>query len=165
MSNLGAKEELGEVEGAKRVFDWPGEYEVSDIPIIGFQAWTKTKSKEEETGKGEKTIIFCFEVDGIKICHLGELGHSLTSDMVKELGDIDILMIKIGKGSNLDTKKATEVIEAIEPRVIIPMGDEDLTAALKGIWEDKIETADTFTIKSITELPEDQTKCVVLNRA
>lgn len=164
LSSIGGKENLGEVEGASRVFDWPGEYEVKDIPIKAYQAWTKAKSKEEETGKGDKTIIFCFEVDGMKVCHLGDLGHTLTSDMLKEIGDVDVLMVKIGKNSNLDTKKANEVIEAIEPRVIIPMSDEDPAAALKGIWSDKIETLEKFVVKDLKELPEEQTKCVVLSR-
>ena len=155
------------VEGSKKTFDWPGEYEISDIPIVGFQAWTQSRSKEEETGKsGEKTIIFCFQVDGIKICHLGELGHILTSDMVKEIGDVDVLMIKVGKNTNLDLKKAIEVIEAIEPRIVIPMGENNSQdSLLKELGGDKVEIQDKFTIKSVTELPDDHMRWVVLNKS
>lgn len=169
LSSLAAKEELGEVEGATKVFDWPGEYEIKDIPIVGFRAWNKSRSKEGEENKSDsgaspadKTIIFRFQVDGIKICHLGELGHTLTSDMLKEIGDVDVLMLKVGKNSNLEAKKAGEIIEGIEPRIIIPMGDENPTAALKGIWSDKVETMEKLVIKSRTDLPEDKTRCVVL---
>ena len=164
LSSLAKKEELAPVEGATKVFDWPGEYEIKDIPVVGFSAWTKSRSKEEEGDKGENTILFRFQVDGIKVCHLGELGHTLTSDMLKEIGDVDVLMIKIGKNSNLEAKKASEIIEGIEPRIIIPMGSEDLNTALKGIWSDKVETMDKLVIKSKADLPEDKTRCIILSQ-
>lgn len=164
LSSLDKKEELGEVEGATKVFDWPGEYEIKDVPIVGFQAWTQSRSKEGEENTSPKTIIFRFQVDGIKICHLGELGHTLTSDMLKEIGDVDVLMLKVGKNSNLEAKKASEIIEGIEPRIIIPMGDEDPATALKGVWSDKVETMEKLVIKSRTDLPEDKTRCVVLSK-
>ena len=165
LSSLGAKEALSVVDGATKIFDWPGEYEIKDVPIVGFPAWTKSKAKEEEGDKGEKTIVFRFQVDGIKICHLGVLGHTLTSDMLKEIGDVDVLMVKVGKSSNLEAKKASEIIEGIEPRIIIPMGGEDMEVALKGIWADKVENMDKFVIKSKADLPEDKTRCIVLSKS
>lgn len=155
----------GEVEDVERVFDWPGEYEMKDVPIIGFRAWTKSLSKEEEEKqKGEETIIFYFEIDGIKICHLGEVGHVLTSDMVKQLGDIDILLIKTGEVSNLDKKKALEIVEEIDPRVVIPMGLVDHNSLLKEIGVDEIEEMDIFTIKQASELPDDKRIYVALKQ-
>jgi len=165
LSSLGEKETPAHVEGATKVFNWPGEYEIKDVPIVGFQAWTKSKSAENEKEKIEKTILFRFQVDGVKVCHLGELGHTLTSDMLKEIGDVDVLMVKIGKGSNLEAKKASEIIEGIEPRIIIPMGEDDLKGALKGIWSDTVEVMDKLVIKSRADLPEEKTRCVILNKA
>lgn len=153
-----------EVKGEPKIFDWPGEYECRGIPIIGFQAWTKSRSKEEEEGQGEQTIIFYFEINDIKICHLGSLGHILTSEMVNKIGDVDILMVAVGKDSNLNDKKALEVIEAIDPRVVIPMGDENPGASLKEIGSEPVEAENSFEIKSASELPDDKRKYVVLNR-
>ncbi|MBT4917673.1 hypothetical protein HON58_04515, partial [Candidatus Peregrinibacteria bacterium] len=100
---LSSLEDPSEVDGVRKIFDWPGEYEVCEVPIVGFQAWTKSKSKEEEEKQvGDPTILFYFEVDGFKCLHLGDLGHVLTSDMVNEIGDVDILMIKCGSNSNLE---------------------------------------------------------------
>lgn len=148
-----------EIEGDFKVFNWPGEYEVKDIPLNAYSA--KTTGKDE----GENTLIFFFEIGGIKVCHLGELGHTLTSEMVNEIGDVDILIVKLGENSNLDSKKAMEIIEAIEPRVLIPMGTGDLTKALKSIDATDVVSEDKFVIKSVSELPEDQMKYVLLNRA
>ncbi len=153
--------ENAEVEGAERTFDWPGEYEMKNIPITGLKAWTK-KSKEGEGGEGETTTIFCFQINKVKFCHLGELGHPLTSEMVDKIGDVDILMIKTGEGANLDQKAAMEVIEAIEPRVVIPMGDDKVGETLKDIGADKIEAVESFELKTAKDLPDEQMKCIVL---
>jgi L-ascorbate metabolism protein UlaG (beta-lactamase superfamily) len=41
-------------------------------------------------------VIFCFDVDGVKICHCGDLGHVLTDEQVKAIGKVDVLMIPVG---------------------------------------------------------------------
>jgi len=160
------KEDMAEVKDVERVFDWPGEYEMKNIPIIGFQAWTKGRGTEEKEGeKGDPTIIFYFEIDGIKCCHLGAVGHSLTSDMVKQIGDVDLLMVDVGESSNLTPKKAVEIVEAIEPKAIVPMGDGNFEKALKDLGFEKAEKVDDFSIKSSGELPQDKRTLVYLNKA
>jgi L-ascorbate metabolism protein UlaG (beta-lactamase superfamily) len=66
-------------------------------------------------------IIFCFELDGIRVCHLGDLGHRLDDKQVKEIGSVDILLIPVGGYYTIDAKAATEVCNQLKPRVIIPM--------------------------------------------
>ena len=66
-------------------------------------------------------IIFCFEVDGIRVCHLGDLGHLLDDKQVKEIGSVDILLIPVGGYYTIDAKAATQVCNQLKPRVIIPM--------------------------------------------
>jgi len=154
-----------EMDETTKMFDWPGEYEVKGIPIAAFPAWTKSKSKEEAEGqKGEPTLIFTFEVEGIRICHLGDLGHVLSSETVKQIGDIDVLLINVGDGSNMDNKKALEVLEAIDPRVVVPMGAENPKDHLKELGADIIEEKDELLVKSKSELPDDKRLYVVLKK-
>ena len=68
-----------------------------------------------------KNTIFCFEVDGIGVCHLGDLGHQLSAQQVADLGKVDILLIPVGGSVTIDAKVATEVCSKLAPRVIIPM--------------------------------------------
>lgn len=157
--------DTGKVEGAYKIIKWPGEYELQDVPIKGFLAWTKSKSKEEAEGTaGDRTIIFNFEIGGIKCCHLDNLGHVLTSDTIKEIGDIDILMINVGEDSNLGLKKAMEIIESMEPRAIIPMGKGSFSEALKEFGATGIEPQEKFEIKSLEELPEDKRLYIILKK-
>ena len=68
-----------------------------------------------------QNIVVCFEVDGIKLCHLGALGHALTADQRKQIGEVDILMIPVGGVSTLPVEEAREVCKKINPQIILPM--------------------------------------------
>jgi len=68
-----------------------------------------------------KNTIFCFEVDGINVCHCGDLGHLLTADQVKAIGKVDVLMIPVGGFFTIDAKTASKVCDQLKPGIIIPM--------------------------------------------
>ena len=70
--------------------------------------------------RGNNTI-FCFEVDGLKICHLGDLGHQLTDKQVAEIGKVDILLVPVGGFYTIDSSMAGKTFDQLKPRVIIPM--------------------------------------------
>lgn len=113
----GDHDSVDQVSGVKKVFDKPGEYEVEGISIIGIQSFHDDKSGAE---RGNNTI-FVFEIDGFRVCHLGDLGHKLSEEQVNAIGDIDILLIPIGGVYTIDSKTAVEVVQSIEPRIVIPM--------------------------------------------
>jgi L-ascorbate metabolism protein UlaG (beta-lactamase superfamily) len=69
-----------------------------------------------------KNTIFIIEMDGLRIAHLGDLGHKLTASMRKKLGKVDVLMIPVGGSYTLNGAEAKEVVAQIEPtRYIVPM--------------------------------------------
>jgi len=68
-----------------------------------------------------KNTIFCFEVDGIRVCHLGDLGHQLSDKQVAEIGRVDILLVPVGGFYTIDANVATVVCNQLTPKVIIPM--------------------------------------------
>ena len=80
-------------------------------------------SHHDETGGRQRgnNIIFCFEVDGIRVCHLGDLGHQFSDKQASDLGEIDILLIPVGGYYTIDAKVATQVCNQLKPKVIIPM--------------------------------------------
>lgn len=158
---LSSLPETMEIDGVERVFDWPGEYEYKNVPINAFQAWTAAKDDKA----AEETIIFSFKMDGIKICHLGALGHELTDEMINKIGDVDILMMNGSPDSNLGTKKASEVIEAIEPRAIAFYGTEDPTAILKELGAGEVESQDKVSLSGASALPDDKRAYFVFNKA
>ena len=70
--------------------------------------------------RGSNTI-FCFNVDGIEICHLGDLGHVLSPEQIAELGVVDILLIPVGGFYTIDGTEASQICDQLKPRIIIPM--------------------------------------------
>lgn len=77
---------------------------------------------DEAGGKARgKNTILCFEVDGIRVCHFGDLGHQLSDKQVAELGEVDILLVPVGGFYTIDAGVATELCDRLKPRVVIPM--------------------------------------------
>ena len=94
-----------------------GTTKVKGIEFIGIPTY-----HDEAQGKKRGTnTIFCFEVDGVKVCHLGDLGHQLTDKQVAEVGKVDILLVPVGGFYTIDATVASQVCEQLKPRVIIPM--------------------------------------------
>jgi L-ascorbate metabolism protein UlaG (beta-lactamase superfamily) len=91
--------------------------EVKGIKIKVVPAAHDTKNGSQ---RGKNTI-FCFEVDGVNVCHLGDLGHELSADQVKSIGRVDALMIPVGGFFTIDAKTATKVGDQLKPKVILPM--------------------------------------------
>jgi L-ascorbate metabolism protein UlaG (beta-lactamase superfamily) len=95
----------------------PGEYEVSGVSIFGVATYHDNSLGKE---RGRNTIYIII-MDGIRLAHLGDLGHVLTDEQLEEVNGVDILFIPTGGIYTLDAKEAVEVIGQIEPRVVIPM--------------------------------------------
>jgi L-ascorbate metabolism protein UlaG (beta-lactamase superfamily) len=72
------------------------------------------------TARGENTV-FCTELDDVRLCHLGDLGHELTPAQVEEIGSIDVLLCPVGGLFTVDAQGATRVVESLNPRITIPM--------------------------------------------
>lgn len=68
-----------------------------------------------------KNTIFCFEFDGVRVCHLGDLGHLLSGKQASEIGPVDVLIIPVGGYYTIDARAATEVCNRLKLGVIIPM--------------------------------------------
>jgi L-ascorbate metabolism protein UlaG (beta-lactamase superfamily) len=77
---------------------------------------------DENQGKscGKNTIIY-FEIDGIRVCHLGDLGHKLSDRQLEQIGKVDLLLIPVGGLPVMTTELCNVVSKQLKPKVIIPM--------------------------------------------
>ena len=107
------------VQGDPFLIDAPGEYEVKKVFIKGIPSF----HDNDEGRKMGANIIYKIEAEGMKICHLGDMGQKeLTDEQVEEIGEIDVLMISIANPNDfINAKQAAEIISQIEPKVVIPM--------------------------------------------
>ena len=104
----------------------PGEYEIGGTFITGIGSFHDNKKGEL---RGRNTI-YVIEMDGITLCHLGDLGHPLSLQLVEELGDIDILFLPVGEVSTIPVDTAAEIVRQLDPPIAIPMHYK--TEAFKG---------------------------------
>lgn len=157
------------VGGEPRVFDWPGEYETKGVHFHRIPSF-RTSEKAEKQLANTITII---HFNGIRLCHLGAQGRPLTEEQVEQIGDADVLFLPVGGESVLTPKEAKKMMEEIEPRVVIPMcyateGSSSkfgpLSAFLSELGSKPEDPADSFKFKK-SELPDDNTKIVILNPA
>ena len=105
------------VRGNPKLVNQAGITEAKGIKFKGMATY-----HDEEKGKARgNNIIFCFEVDGMKVCHMGDLGHPLTAQQAAEMGQIDILFMPVGGYYTIDTKVASQIASQLAPKVLIPM--------------------------------------------
>jgi L-ascorbate metabolism protein UlaG (beta-lactamase superfamily) len=76
---------------------------------------------ETEGSKRGKDIVFCFKVDGITLCHLGDLGHQLSTRQIAEISPVDVLFIPVGGYYTIDAEQAALVAQSLKPRLVFPM--------------------------------------------
>jgi L-ascorbate metabolism protein UlaG (beta-lactamase superfamily) len=112
-----------------------------------------------------KNSIFIVEVDGLNICHLGDLGHELTDAQVKSIGKVDVLMVPIGGIYTINGEQAQAVMKQLKPRLfVLPMhygvpgfddlaGPEEFLDGLKNVKKMPTTNELTFPIDTKPEAP------------
>jgi L-ascorbate metabolism protein UlaG (beta-lactamase superfamily) len=160
------------VAGYKKVVNGPGEYEILGISILGYQTFHDNEKGE----KRGKNTVYVYETEGLRILHLGDLGHALSEELVNELGDIDVLLIPVGGSYTIGPKEAQEIVLRLEPYFVIPMHYQadglkaetfsDLVPVEDFLKESGLtsEKMDKFTIKKEDMMEDQNTKIVVLER-
>lgn len=88
-----------------------GEYESRSIFVHGVSAPVE--------GYDMHSLYKVF-IEDISVAHLGVLNRLLKDKEVEALGDVDILIVPVGGDDVLSGKTAAEVVNQVEPRVVIP---------------------------------------------
>jgi len=73
------------------------------------------------TERGHNTIV-CFALDGIRVCHMGDLGQATLREEQREaIGAVDLLFVPVGGMATIGAAAAAEVVAALRPRWVVPM--------------------------------------------
>ena len=115
----------------------PGEYEYHGVLATAVRTFHDGVRGAE---RGQN-IVFSVELDGVHICHLGDLGHLLTEEPLSEIGPVDVLLVPAGGNFTISPAEAAEVASQISPKIVIPMhyavdgGSTDLQGPEKFLLE------------------------------
>ena len=129
------------VQGKPEVVKGSGTKTTKGIQFKGIATYHDASQGKQ---RGLNTV-FCFTMDDIKLCHLGDLGHVLSPEQVNEIGGVDILFVPVGGFYTIDAPVASQVCDQLKPKVVIPMhfktprcaypiaGVEDFLKGKKGV--------------------------------
>jgi L-ascorbate metabolism protein UlaG (beta-lactamase superfamily) len=87
---------------------------------VAFRSLATHHDTSQGAARGEN-VVRVMEADGLRICHLGDLGHSLSAEDAAALGAIDVLMVPVGGTYTIDAAGATAVVNQLRPKIAIPM--------------------------------------------
>jgi L-ascorbate metabolism protein UlaG (beta-lactamase superfamily) len=105
------------IPNARYRISGPGEYEVAGVGVIGFDTFHDAQHGEVH---GRNTV-YLIELDDVRVCHVGDLGHKLGDDHLETLGNVDVLLVPVGGRTTMSAVQAAEVVRQVEPRVVVPM--------------------------------------------
>lgn len=160
---------INAVDGNPTVIDKECSQDLSGVEINAIKSF-----HDGQRGKARgENVIFKFRMDGIDICHLGDLGEACSSELIDMLLPVNVLLIPVGGTYTIDAEMAKEYVDRIMPDVVIPMHYREKGCTLD---IDKVEEfIDLFDEDYVEELEEDglelmrsdlngETKVIVLRR-
>jgi L-ascorbate metabolism protein UlaG (beta-lactamase superfamily) len=105
------------IPGHPQIFVQPASATVGGWKIAGVHV-----AHDDEGGRSRgKNTILVFDDGDVRVAHLGDLGHLLDPPILAAIGRIDVLLVPVGGFFTIDHKQAAQVVESIDPRVVIPM--------------------------------------------
>lgn len=144
------------IKGEPVVIDCPGEYEYKGFYIEGIDA--------------KPVVLYRIQIDDLVIAHLGSINRVLDVKEVEQLEGTDILLIPVGGKDCLTAKTAVEVVNQIEPRIVIPMSYQldgfklDLDSVEKFVKEIGLNPRREDKLKiNKKDLPIEDTELIILN--
>lgn len=105
-----------EITGEPKVFKAPGEYEFNSVSVRGVMTPISEGAPREQ-----RNVAYSIEMENIRICHLGDIVEPLSPSQIDELSPVDMLLIPTGGGCTLDLERAAQMLQDLDPKIVIPM--------------------------------------------
>lgn len=154
------------IVGKPKIITTEDRQSLNGVEIEGVSSW------HDERGGALRgaNIIFKIDIDGLRICHLGDLGEPCSPSLTKAIGRVDILLIPVGGRYTIDAITAKRFVDEIAPKMVIPMhyrpsdGTIDITDEKPFLsLFDRVEYVEDNPLY-ITALTEEKTKIVFMER-
>ncbi len=163
------------VGGNPAVFDREGQYEIGGVGITAIKCY----HDDEEGHRRGQNLIFKFRMDGLEVCHLGDIGEECSSALIEKLLPVHVLLIPVGGTYTIDSEQAKEYVDRLMPSIVIPMHykvkgldlDVDKVNEFTDLFDDEeVEEEEVVELErselelSRDDISEDTTKIIVLER-
>lgn len=161
---------IAAVKGNPVILDRESGY---DLPGVEIKAINSYHDDAEGAKRGEN-IIFKFRMDGLDVCHLGDLGQECSSELIEAILPVNVLLIPVGGNYTIDAAMAREYVDRIMPDVVIPMHyrtkgvnlDIDKVDEFVSLFEGECEIEECGNEVELTreDLDGEKTRILILER-
>lgn len=108
---------MAHILGEPAVLNRVGAYEIGGVHMLA----QKTYHDDKKGALRGENIVFKYRMDGVDVCHMGDIGEECNAILVESLMPVNILMIPIGGTFTIDAEQAKEYVDRIMPDIVIPM--------------------------------------------
>jgi len=105
------------VTGNPQVIDSIGTWEIGGVGVTALLSY---HDNDKGAKRGENNI-YLYRMDGIDICHMGDIGQEMNPNLGESIGSVNILMIPVGGNYTIDAEQAKEYVDFLMPDVVTPM--------------------------------------------
>ncbi|MBU8920569.1 MAG: MBL fold metallo-hydrolase [Bacteroidales bacterium] len=105
------------VEDAGIVIESAGEYDLNGVKITSYL----TYHDETEGSERGTNLVSIVEADGLRVAHMGDLGHMIDVGSMPALKGVDLIMLPVGGFFTIDSRMAAEITRLIGPGIVVPM--------------------------------------------
>lgn len=105
------------IAGGPTVIVNAGEYEIHGAFLTGIQTYHDAQKGAEQG----RNLAFVIEMEDIKVCHLGDLGHTPNAEQVEDMVGCDVLLVPVGGKTTIDGARAAEIVSLLEAKLVVPM--------------------------------------------
>ncbi len=138
--------------GQPRVIDQEGVY---DLPGGGLVRAVRAYHDDQKGKLRGETLLFLIQAEGLRVVHLGDLGHLLSMEQKLALAPADVLMVPVGGHFTIDAQQARATCEGLRAGTILPMHYRTQAtegwpiapvSAFTSLWAEKVETLDLLRV-------------------
>lgn len=105
------------VGGSPTVLNRVGAYEIGGVHILA----DKTYHDDQKGALRGENLVFKYRMDGVDLCHMGDIGEECNAFLVETLMPVNVLMLPVGGNYTVDAKQAKEYVDRLMPDIVIPM--------------------------------------------
>jgi L-ascorbate metabolism protein UlaG (beta-lactamase superfamily) len=121
---------------------------VGDIHISNIRSF----HDDQRGAQRGRNSMFVVETAGLRIAHLGDLGHQLDDGQRAALANPDVLMVPVGGAFTIDASGATEVMNQLQPKIVFPMHYKTDRIAFNLATVDQFTTGKQVNLVGSTEM-------------
>ena len=108
---------IAAVKGSPLLINSIGSYEVEGVDISSFRTF-----HDDAHGKLRgNNLVFTYRLDGVTVCHLGDIGEECSARIIDAIGAVDVLLIPVGGKYTIDAEVAKDYVDKLMPSIVIPM--------------------------------------------